>query len=181
MNLTHFSNQVHFAFNIWDYESARAVIDAAAALNQDVILQTSTGIYKKLPAKPFSNFVKEYADFKGIHAWLNIDHCKEKDTLFYAIENGWDMVMADGSSMGIEDNIRFTNEITTYAHAHSVLVEAKVGQVKGIEDDIAVQQDAIASKKDIAYFWMQLMLIILRWLLETPMVNIKLYQISIMI
>ena len=145
------SNQ-HFAFNIWDFDSARAVIDAAASIKQDVILQTSTGIFKVLPQKVFSSFVKEYATFKGINAWLNIDHCKEPETLKQAVDSGWDMIMCDGSSMPIDQNISFTNEIAEYAHKHDVLIEAEVGQVKGIEDDVVVQQDAIASKEEIVRF-----------------------------
>lgn len=139
----------HFAFNIWDFESAKAVIDAASSLHQDVILQTSTGIYKVLPGRPFAEFVHAYADFCGIRAWLNIDHCKEQETLASAVDNGWDMIMADGSSLPVEQNIIFVNEIIAYAHAHKVLVEAEVGQVKGIEDDVVVQQDAIACCEDI--------------------------------
>ncbi len=142
----------HFAFNIWDFESARAVIDAAASIQRDVILQTSTGIYKALPTRTFSDFVKLYAANQGIHAWLNLDHCKEKETIFHAVNSGWDIVMADGSSLPILQNIDFTNEVISYAHSHGVLVEAEVGQVKGIEDDVIVRQDAIASREDIAEF-----------------------------
>lgn len=146
------NNGQHFAFNIWDFESARAVIDAAASIRQDIILQTSTGIYKSLPARVFSGFVKSYAADRGVHAWLNLDHCKEKETIFHAVNSGWDMVMADGSSLPIRQNIDFTNEIISYAHSRGVLVEAEVGQVKGIEDDVIVRQDAIASREEIAEF-----------------------------
>lgn len=142
----------HFAFNIWDFESAKAVIDAASSLNQDVILQTSTGIFKSLPARPFADFVHRYSEYCGIQAWLNIDHCKEKETLFSAVDNGWDMIMADGSSLLIKQNIEFTKEVITYAHSHNVLVEAEVGQVKGIEEDVVVQQDAIADRHEIERF-----------------------------
>ena len=142
----------NFAFNIWDFESSKAVIDAAALIHQNVILQTSTGIFKALPLRTFSDFVHSYASYKGIYAWLNIDHCKEKNLLISAIDNGWDMIMADGSSLPIQQNIDFTNEITAYAHSHNVLVEAEVGQVKGIEDDVIVQQDAIADKSEIQRF-----------------------------
>lgn len=141
-----------FAFNIWDFESARAVIDGASVLQQDVILQTSTGIFKVLPLRAFSDFVHSYSNFKGINAWLNIDHCKEKDILFSAIDNGWDMVMADGSSLPIEQNIAFTKDVVLYAHSKDVLVEAEVGQVRGIEDDMIVQQDAVADRQEIKLF-----------------------------
>lgn len=146
------NNLKHFAFNVWDFESAKAIIDAAKFCDDDVILQTSTGVFKDLPQKIFSEFVHEYATYKGVGAWLNLDHCKEKKILFSAIDNGWDMVMADGSSLNIQQNIAFTNEVVSYAHEHDVMVEAEVGQVKGIEDEIRVQQDAIASKEDIEKF-----------------------------
>lgn len=145
-------SQKHFAFNVWDFDSAKAVIDAAASIHQDVILQTSTGIFKVLPQSVFSRFVKDYADYKRVNAWLNIDHCKEAETLKLAVDSGWDMIMVDGSSMPIDQNIVFTNEIAEYAHKHDVLVEAEVGQVKGVEDDIVVMQDAIASREDIKRF-----------------------------
>ena len=145
----------HFAFNVWDFESAQAVIDAAALANQDVILQTSTGVFKAIETKQFSLFIKEYASSKGIHAWINLDHCKEKEILFDAVDSGWDMVMVDGSSMAIQDNIAFTNEIAAYAHEKKVLVEAEVGQIKGIEEDVKVQQAKIASKSEIALFLSQ--------------------------
>lgn len=146
------AKEQHFAFNIWDFDSARAVIDAAASIHQDVILQTSTGIFKLLPQSVFSRFVKDYADFKGVNAWLNIDHCREPETLKLAVDSGWDMIMVDGSSMPIDQNIVFTNEIAEYAHEHNVLVEAEVGQVKGVEDDIVVMHDSIASREEIKRF-----------------------------
>lgn len=145
-------NHKHFAFNIWDFESARAVMDAAASIKMDVILQTSTSIYKKIPGKIFAEFVKKYSAYKGIHAWLNIDHCKEKEMLFSAVDNGWDMIMVDGSSLPICHNIALTNEVATYAHEHGTLVEAEVGQVKGVEDDVIVRQNSIAAKEDIVKF-----------------------------
>ncbi len=145
-------NQQHFAFNIWDFESAKAVMDGAAFLKQDVILQTSAGIFRKLPARIFSDFVKKYSEFRGIQAWLNLDHCREKEMLFSAVDNGWDMIMADGSSMPLDQNIAFANEVTVYAHSHGVLVEAEVGQVRGIEDEVMVQQEGIASRDAIEKF-----------------------------
>lgn len=142
----------HFAFNIWDFESAQAVIDAAASIKQNVILQTSVGIYERLCKKVFVEFIKEYSCFRGIQAWLNLDHCKDKKILFSAVDSGWDMVMADGSTMNLKDNIIFCNEIISYAHKSGVLVEAEVGAVKGIEDDLSVQQESIAQPKEIKRF-----------------------------
>ena len=69
------------------------------------------------------------------------------------MDNGWDMIIVNGSSLPIDQNIEFTKEIVAYAHAHNVLGEAEVGQVKGIEDYVIVQQDAITTdRNDIKKF-----------------------------
>lgn len=141
-----------FAFNIWDFESAKAVIDAAEKTKQDVFIQTSVGIFKSLPLRPFSEYVKSYSEYKGVKAFLNLDHCRNKEVLFSAIDNGWDMVMADGSALSVDENIEFTNSVIAYAHERNVLVEAEVGQVKGVEDDMEVREEYIASKEDIMHF-----------------------------
>lgn len=144
--------KMHFAFNVWDFESAKAVMDAGERCRKDVILQTSASIYKRIPANVFSEFVKMYSREIGIKVWLNLDHCKDFDLLINAIDNGWDMVMADGSSLGIDDNIRFINQISQYAHKKGALVEGEVGQIKGVEDEIRVIEDGVASKEDIELF-----------------------------
>ena len=143
---------IHFAFNIWDLESAKAVIDGAYEMKQDVILQTSVGIYKSIAPKAFIKFVKEYAKEKKINVWVNLDHCKDIELTKDAIDNGWDMVMFDASSLPLHENIKYTNEIIKYAHDRNCLVEAEVGQVKGIEEDIEVTNEAIASKDEIKQF-----------------------------
>lgn len=142
----------HFAFNIWDFNSARTVIDCAARLHRDVILQTSAGVYKELPASIFSEFVHSYSKGQNISAWLNIDHCRDINLCKHAVDSGWDMVMMDMSAKPLDENIELTNEITEYAHKFGCLVEAEIGQVRGIEDDIRVRDSFVASKKDIQYF-----------------------------
>lgn len=146
------AEKLHFAFNVWDFESAIAVVDAAALVRQDVILQTSVTVFDKLPGRIFSDFIKQYSTSVGIHVWLNLDHCKNEQLLIRAVDNGWDMVMADGSSMPIEQNIAFTNRILSYAHQRGALVEAEVGRVWGAEEDVYVRDKMIASKDDIDFF-----------------------------
>lgn len=146
------TDKCHFAINIWDINSAKAVIDAAASMQQDIILQTSAAIYKALPIKQFYHFSKDYACSKGIMAYLNLDHGKEPDMIKDAIDNGWDMVMIDASSKPLDQNIAVTNKIVDYAHKHGILVEAEVGQVRGTEEEITVRRSVIASKEDIKLF-----------------------------
>ena len=65
-----------FAFNIWNIDSAMAVMDAAASEKQNVILQTSTNIYERLKPVPIREFVTTYSNKLGIKTWLHLDHCK---------------------------------------------------------------------------------------------------------
>lgn len=141
-----------FAFNIWDIDSAKAVIDAAGKNRQNVILQTSTGVYTTIPQRQLKDFVVSYSNGLGIKAWLHLDHCRNFDIIEDAITNGWDSVMIDASDKNIEENIQITNCVTQKAHAKGVFVEAEVGQVKGVEEEIAVTQALVASKSDIDQF-----------------------------
>ena len=143
---------LRFAFNVWDCESARAVIDAAAARDQGVILQTSTSVYKGFDPKAFAAFSKAYAASSGVSMWLNIDHCRDEELLKDAVDSGWDMIMADGSALTLDKNIEFTNRVAEYAHDRGVLVEGEIGQVIGVEDDVVVRDAAKSSRGDIRAF-----------------------------
>lgn len=140
------------AFNIWDINSAKAVLDGACAQRKNVILQTSSSLYKKLPQKQLREFVDSYARQCGVKAWLHLDHCRELDIIEDAIGNKWDSVMIDASAKVIDENIALTNRVTEMAHKCGILVESEVGQVQGCEEDIQVQREAIASKEDIQKF-----------------------------
>ena len=104
-------NEIVFAFNIWDINSAKAIIDAAAVLKKNVILQTSVSIYKKVDVSFIRYFITEYAKAKNINAWLNLDHCKDEGIIKDAIDNGYDSIMIDASSMDLQNNIKITNQI----------------------------------------------------------------------
>lgn len=141
-----------FAFNIWDINSAKAVIDGASKSEKNIILQTSSGIFARLDKKQLREFIDSYTNDKGIKAWLHLDHCKDIHLIKQAIKYKWDSVMIDASDKKIEENILITNEVTDYAHERNVLVEAEIGQVRGVEEDIVCNQPAIASHEDIDKF-----------------------------
>ena len=143
---------IHFAFNVWDFNSAKYIMDAAAGIKKDVILQTSSGVFRNLPQKEFRAFVSSYSESLGINVWLNLDHCKDEELLIQAIDSKWDAVMADASFLSLKDNISFTNKITDMAHSKGIMVEAEIGQVVGVEDDICVKKEDIASCEDIKCF-----------------------------
>lgn len=146
------SEKCLFAFNIWDINSAKAVMDAAAEMEKNVILQTSASIYKQLAKKQLRDFIDGYAEEKTIKVWLHLDHCSEEEMIYDAISHHWDSVMIDASQQHLSDNINITNRITAYAHERQVLVESEVGQVRGTEDDIIFKNEKIASEDDIKQF-----------------------------
>lgn len=141
-----------FAFNIWDFNSAKSVMDAAASVQKPVVLQTSDGIYQRVDASMLRYFVSSYAEKRGIQVWLHLDHCMDVETIHDAVIRGWDSVMLDASSRPLDENIRLTNTVIEAAHEKGVLVEAEIGQIKGIEDDVIAAEDAIADKEEIRYF-----------------------------
>lgn len=145
---------VHFAFNIWDFSSARAVMEAAGELGQDVILQTSTNIYMSLPQSELRQFVTSYVERVGINAWLNLDHCRDEDMVKDAIDKGWDSVMLDMSEKSLAENIEAVNSLQAYAErlAQKPYIEAEVGVLQGTEEDISSIEGLIASREDIDKF-----------------------------
>ncbi len=145
---------VYFAFNIWDFTSAQAVMDAAGDIGTNVILQTSTNIYQTLPTKELRNFVSGYSDSLGINAWLSLDHCRSEEIVCDAINNGWDSVMLDMSQQSLDENIKAVNRLYEYAQKQKNIpyLEAEVGVLQGTEEDINVIESCIASHEDIDEF-----------------------------
>ena len=145
---------VHVAFNIWDFSSARAVMEAAGELGQDVILQTSTNIYMSLPQSELRQFVSSYAERLGINAWLNLDHCRDERLVRDAIDKGWDSVMLDMSEKSLAENIEAVNSLQTYVEGleQKPYIEAEVGVLQGTEENISSIEGLIASREDIDKF-----------------------------
>lgn len=142
----------YFAFNIWDQDSIAAVIDAAKTFRFDVILQTSSRIFEKMEWKLIREFVTDYSGRAGIKAYLHLDHCRNIELIQAAVDHRWDSVMIDASHLPIEENIALTNQVCGYAHPKGVLVEAEVGQIQGVEDDVASDQTGVADMEDIKRF-----------------------------
>lgn len=141
-----------FAFNVWDAESGKAVIEAAARRGRGVMLQTSARVFAAMDRAEFSAHVRAYARRRGVAMTLHLDHCKDRELLRAAVDAGWDVVMVDASALPLAENIAFTNEIAAYAHAHGARVEAEVGQIGKTgraEDDAAIP---VASMDDIRTF-----------------------------
>ncbi|MCR5329921.1 MAG: class II fructose-bisphosphate aldolase [Lachnospiraceae bacterium] len=149
------SKDVLFAFNIWDFESAMAVMEAAKETTGKVILQTSMSTYKKLPHKEFRSFVTQFSDNQGIRAWLHLDHCTDVQMLKNAVDCGWDSVMLDYSDRNLKENIEVVKQITEYVQGSDCLIEAEIGRVQGVEDNVGSREGNIATEHAIDTFMEQ--------------------------
>ena len=71
---------------------------------------------------------------------LHLDHGPDFETCKMCIDNGFSSVMIDGSKYDFEENVRLTKQVVDYAHEHGVVVEAELGKLAGIEDEVKVTE-----------------------------------------
>ncbi len=129
-------------FNVYNFESARAVIAAASALEAPVMVQTSEGAVKHAGLENIASIVRRLADVSPVPVALHMDHGKSIEVARAAVEAGYTSVMIDTSRLPLEENIAATREIVGFAHARGVQVEAEIGQLAGIEDLSEVPAEA---------------------------------------
>lgn len=129
------------AFNIVDYLSMEAVIQAAEASHAPVILQTSTGTVLRFGAKRLVEMTLTLADHNSIPIGLHLDHGTDLDVIQQCIDAGYTSVMIDASRFPFEKNVALTRQVVESAHLRGVAVEGEIGVLAGVEDDLVVQQD----------------------------------------
>ncbi len=126
------------AFNINNMEIIQGVTRGAAALNSACILQVSRSALKYAGPKYLLGMVQAAVDETGIDVALHLDHGPDLETVKLCVENGFTSVMFDGSHFEYEENVAKTKEVVEYAHAHGVVVEAELGKLAGVEDEVNV-------------------------------------------
>lgn len=124
------------AFNIFNYTSAKAVLNAAQELRSPLIIQTSVKTVKEFGAKNLISILKLLIKSYDIPVITHLDHCTKVNFAKECIDAGFDSIMIDASSLPIDENIRITKEIKEYAAKKGVTVEGELGVIKGVEDDI---------------------------------------------
>ncbi|WP_123054791.1 class II fructose-1,6-bisphosphate aldolase [Clostridium sp. JN-1] len=124
------------AFNINNMEIIQGVVNGAKAEKSPVILQVSSGALKYAGPKYLKAMVDAAIADTGIDLALHLDHGPDFETVKLAIETGFTSVMFDGSHFPYEENVAKTKEVVEYAHARGVVVEAELGVLAGVEDDV---------------------------------------------
>jgi len=128
------------AFNILDYNSAKAVVQAAQEANAPVIIQTSAKTVIFWGAAPIISWVRQLAGSTGGPIALHLDHCKDLDLIKECIDSEWTSVMIDASARPFEENLVLSRQVVQMARPKDITVEAEIGAIVGVEDDIHVKE-----------------------------------------
>ncbi|GAA4855701.1 class II fructose-1,6-bisphosphate aldolase [Paenibacillus vulneris] len=128
------------AFNVHTLEMLQAVVEAAEETQSPLILQSTVGTVKHLGADYIAAAARTAADRASVPIALHLDHCTEFDVLVQCIRAGYTSVMIDASMHPFEENVRQTLRVVEIAKAAGINVEAELGKVGGVEDDIVVAE-----------------------------------------
>ena len=127
------------AFNVNNMEIIQGIIDAAKEENSPVILQASSGAIKYARVNYLMKMIEAACEeAPNIPIAIHLDHGPDFETCKMCIDAGFTSVMIDGSKYDFEENVALTKKVVDYAHAHGVVVEAELGKLAGIEDDVNV-------------------------------------------
>lgn len=139
------------AFNVNNMEIVQGIVDAAKEEQSPLILQVSAGARKYAKHIYLVKLVEAALEDSDLPIALHLDHGDSFELCKDCIDGGFTSVMIDGSKYDYEENIRLTKQVVEYAHAHGVTVEAELGRLAGIEDDVNVSaNDAIFTDPDQA-------------------------------
>ena len=130
------------AFNVNNMEIVQAITEAAGELKSPVILQVSAGARKYANATYLRKLVEAAViENPDIPIALHLDHGADFDICKSCVDGGFTSVMIDASKYPFQVNIEITKKVVEYAHAHGVVVEAELGKLAGIEDDVKVSAE----------------------------------------
>ena len=137
------------AFNVNNMEMIQAIVEAASECRSPVILQVSAGARKYANPVYLRHLVQAAVETTDIPIAMHLDHGADFETCKASIDDGFTSVMIDASSKPWEENIAITKKVVEYAHDHGVVVEAELGKLAGVEDDVKVEaKDAMFTSPD---------------------------------
>jgi len=126
------------AFNVNNMEIVQGITEAAKDLEAPLILQVSKGARAYANHTYLMKLVESAVIETGLPICLHLDHGDSFETCKSCIDGGFTSVMIDASSKSFEENIEITRQVVEYAHERGVVVEAELGTLAGIEDDVKV-------------------------------------------
>jgi fructose-bisphosphate aldolase class II len=125
------------AFNVNNMEITQGIVGAIAEEKAPLILQISRGARKYASMSYLRAIIDvSVAENPDIPICMHLDHGDTFETCKQCVDDGFTSVMIDASHSPFEENIRITKQVVDYAHDHGVVVEAELGQLGGIEEDV---------------------------------------------
>ena len=138
------------AFNFVNLEMLKAIINASLETDFPVIASVSEGALKYMGIEETVGMFK--AAKKNAKVFLHLDHGKNLELIKRTVDLGFDSVMIDASSFSFEENVRQTIEVVNYAHKKNVLVEAELGTLAGIEDEVKAEKNIYTNPNEAKKF-----------------------------
>lgn len=126
------------AFNVNNMEIIQGIVDAAKVEQAALILQVSAGARKYARPAYLVKLVEAAVIDTELDICLHLDHGEDFEICKKCVDDGFTSVMIDGSRFPLEENIALTRQVVEYAHSKGVVVEAELGKLAGIEDDVNV-------------------------------------------
>lgn len=129
------------AFNVNNMEIVQGITEAAKEVNAPLILQVSKGARAYANHTYLIKLVEAAVEETGLPIALHLDHGSDFELCKSCIDGGFTSVMIDASSKSFEENIALTRQVVDYAHDHGVVVEAELGTLAGVEDEVNVSAE----------------------------------------
>lgn len=126
------------AYNVNNMEILQAIAEAAEETRSPIILQVSAGARKYANQTYLIKLVEAALATTTVPIALHLDHGADFEICKACVDGGFSSVMIDGSRFPLEENIALTKQVVEYAHARGVSVEAELGKLAGVEDDVKV-------------------------------------------
>ncbi|MBR4353903.1 MAG: class II fructose-1,6-bisphosphate aldolase [Kiritimatiellae bacterium] len=146
------------AFNFNNMEQMQAIVQAAVETKSPVIMQVSKGARKyanptilRYMAQGAVEYAKELG-CKKPQIVLHLDHGDTFETCKSCIDSGFSSVMIDGSHLPFAENIKLTKKVVAYAHKHDVTVEAELGVLAGVEDEVSAAESHYTKPEEVVEF-----------------------------
>ena len=129
------------AFNVNNMEIIQGLTEGAKAENSPIILQVSAGARKYAKHIYLMKMIEAAIIDTDLPVAVHLDHGADFETCKSCIDGGFTSVMIDASHHSFEDNIRITKQVVEYAHDRNVTVEAELGRLAGVEDEVKVSAE----------------------------------------
>ena len=140
------------AFNVNNMEIIQGIVEAGRENNAPLILQVSKGARAYANPIYLKKLVEAAVEDTGLPICLHLDHGDSFETCKSCVDGGFTSVMIDASGKPFEENIAITQEVVKYAHDHGVVVEAELGTLAGIEDEVSHAEGSYTRPEDVQEF-----------------------------